>query len=546
FTKTGAGTLVLSGNSGGFMGDTTVSAGTLAVNGKFGHGGTLLTVASGATLAGSGRIGGNAALQSGATLATGNSIGTLTVSGDFSFADGSTYLVETDPSGTSSDLLHVLGTADLAGTVKHVGLDGVYAETSSYTILTADGGYGSTRFDGVASDYAFLDSSLDYSGNNVDLVLKRNDVALPDVAKTPNQAATAQAVANLPKTNPIYLQILPMNAGQAQASYEALSGELTASTTSGLIAGAQGSGQFVLNRINHAFDAPIASSTGLPQGDGETRDTFTGYASWASGYGSIGTSDATATTAAVDRSSAGFMGGIDTALGEGRIGLFAGFQRARFSADTLASSTDTDSYTAGIYGGTRFGDFRLTGGAAYSFNQLDTTRSVVVGGISDTLAGSTDASTYQAFGELGYDIQAGRVTFTPFAGLSVVSMTTDGYTETGGVTALTVAKSTTTVGYSTLGSRISSAFALGETDMRVSGMLGWRHAFGDTAPTSTNAISGSSFIVSGTPLAENLAVVGAGFEIDLTPTATLGLTYEGEFGDGVMDNSGAARLTVRF
>lgn len=475
-----------------------------------------------------------------------DSIGTLNVAGNFSFAHGSVYEVETDPSGTRSDLLHVAGTADLAGRVKHIGLDGIYEPTSAYTILTADGGYGSSRFDGVASDYAFLDSSLDYVGTSVNLVLERNDVALADIAKTANQRSTAQALGNLPTTNTISGQVMTLSEEQATAAYDALSGENVASTTSGLIGGAQGSGQQVLNRINRGFDAPIASSTGVAQGDSETSDMFTGYAAWTSGYGTIGSTDATASNAAVDRSSAGVMAGIDTSAGDGRIGAFAGFQRSRFAADTLASTTDTDSYLAGIYGGTRLGDFRISGGTAYSFNQIDSTRNVVVGGISETLSGDTNAHTFQAFGELGYDLQAGRATLTPFVGLSVISMSTDGYTETGGVSALTVAKSTANVGYTTIGSRIASSFALGDTDLRLSGMLGWRHAFGDTNPTSTNSISGASFAVTGTPLVEDLAVIGAGVDFNLTPTATLGLNYEGEFGNGVTDTYGSARLTIRF
>lgn len=77
FTKRGAGNLTLSGRSALF-GATTVEAGKLSVNGSLAS--SAITVLDGGTLGGSGTVGGIVA-KAGATVAPGNSIGTLTVSG---------------------------------------------------------------------------------------------------------------------------------------------------------------------------------------------------------------------------------------------------------------------------------------------------------------------------------------------------------------------------------------------------------------------------------------------------------------------------------
>jgi len=89
--KQGSGTLVLDG-ANSYTGSTAVSAGTLIVGGTAASKAALagdVTVASGATLGGHGTIGGSAIVQSGATLSPGNSIGTLSVTGDLTIQKGS-------------------------------------------------------------------------------------------------------------------------------------------------------------------------------------------------------------------------------------------------------------------------------------------------------------------------------------------------------------------------------------------------------------------------------------------------------------------------
>lgn len=119
--KTGAGTLILAATNS-YAGATDVNAGTLLVNGDQSAAMGLTSVASGATLGGTGTIGGEVAIADGATLAAGsNGIGTLTINGGLSLSGGSVLDFEFGEAnvagGSLNDLVNVGGDLTLDGTI---------------------------------------------------------------------------------------------------------------------------------------------------------------------------------------------------------------------------------------------------------------------------------------------------------------------------------------------------------------------------------------------------------------------------------------------
>ncbi|MEI4507540.1 autotransporter-associated beta strand repeat-containing protein [Sphingopyxis sp. CCNWLW253] len=119
-TKSGAGILTLTG-ANSYSGATAVNAGTLLVNGNQSAATGLFTVASGATLGGSGTIGGSVTVLSGGILAPGNSPGTLNINGDLALAGGSVLNFEFGQAdvagGPLNDLINVGGDLTLDGTL---------------------------------------------------------------------------------------------------------------------------------------------------------------------------------------------------------------------------------------------------------------------------------------------------------------------------------------------------------------------------------------------------------------------------------------------
>ena len=140
-----AGTTILTGDST-YTDPTTISGGVLRVNGSLGN--TTVTVSSGGTLGGFGSIAGPVTVASGGIVAPGNSIGTLTLGGNFLQGTGSIYQVELNAAG-QSDRLAVGGTATIgSGSTVLVIRQGAgpYVLGTRYTIFSAAGGVNGSVF----------------------------------------------------------------------------------------------------------------------------------------------------------------------------------------------------------------------------------------------------------------------------------------------------------------------------------------------------------------------------------------------------------------
>ncbi|WGG59392.1 autotransporter domain-containing protein [Brucella intermedia] len=544
--------LRLTGDSSDFTGSTVVSSGGLMVDGTLGRDGALLDMWEGTVLAGSGTIGGHVNLFSGAVLSPGNGVGTLTLTGDLALYKGSIYQVDINRDG-QSDLVDVSGAANIyGGSVRVIAGTGNYAASTQYTILTAGGGITGTFDEGVTSNLAFLDPSLSYDDNNVYLTMTRNGTTFENVGQSRNQIATGGGVESLEAGNAVYDAVLNLSAEQARYAFDQLSGEIHASTKTALIEDSRFLRNAVNDRLRAAFDGVGASGSavtyenGVPQPVAANTD---GFAVWGQGFGSWGHTSGDGNAARLNRSTGGFFVGADAPVFDTwRFGAIAGYSHTSFDAKDRHSSGSSDNYHLGLYGGSTWGDLAFRSGAAYTWHDISTSRSVAFPGFSESLKGGYNAGTAQVFGELAYGFNFGTTRFEPFANLAYVNLHTDGFRETGGAAALTSGSSSTDTTFTTLGLRGSTTFDLNGASVTAKGMLGWRHAFDDVTPTSRMGFAdgGSAFTVAGVPVARNAAVVEAGLDFALTPSAVLGVTYGGQFGSGVVDQSFKANFSAKF
>ncbi|MDF2116369.1 autotransporter domain-containing protein, partial [Roseiarcaceae bacterium H3SJ34-1] len=485
------------------------------------------------------------------TMADGGAGDRTTTSGNASFAAGSVYAV--DVSGIDqSDRFIVNGTATLdAGSTLDV--QGTLAYGAHYTVLTANGGVNG-EFGSLTGDTstAFLKVEDNYDANNVYLdVIKYRNFA--DAGLTRNQISTGRGLDTIPTVGPLFNAVAGlMTDTQARSAFDQLSGEQHASMSSVLVDDSRFVRSAAIDRLRSSFGSvgatPMPVMSYAAGGPARVPVSTERFVLWGQAFGSWGQLNGDGNAASVRRSTGGFTIGGDTLIFDSwRVGLLGGYSNTSFSISGRSSSGSSDNYHVSIYGGRQFGNLSLRTGAAYTWHDIKTNRSVAFPGFNDALSASYGARTAQVFGDLGYRIDMNSVSLEPFGSLAYVNLRTEGFRETGGPAALTSKGTTTGVTFTTLGLRASTDFAFGGMIATARGTLGWRHAFGSTTPVSTFAFAGgNAFNIAGVPIAQNAAVVEAGLDLRLFQDATFGVSYNGQFASSAGDQSVKANLAVKF
>ncbi len=545
-TQAGKGKLTLTGTNS-FTGATDITSGELIVNGSLANS-SLTTIRRGARLGGTGTLG-NTTIQAGGVHAPGNSIGTQTIAGDYT--NNGVLQIEGTP--TATDKVIVSGNVNISGATLDLLLSPNTAASwnpinGPFILIdkTSSGAITGT-FASIVDNLVFLDPTVDYSGgngNDLSLKLTRNDISFASIGQTRNQKAASAGVDGLGLANPIFNAVaFSATPEAARRAFDLLSGEVHSSFQSILIEDSRFLRDAANDRLRTVLGTVAAKQSSEITGAIDSGE----LALWSQGFGSWGRIDGDGNAAKADRSIGGFFVGADTQVDEWTVGALAGYSRSSMDIDARFSSATSDNYHLGLYAGGRWGDASLRTGAAFSWHDIETTRSVSFPGFSDSLNADYDAGTGQVFGEFAYAFQAGSVDLEPFANLAYVHLNRDGFVERGGAAALFGKDASQDTTFTTLGLRAASSFDLGGVLATARGTVGWRHAFGDTLPLSSNGFSpASTFVIAGVPIAENAALIEAGLDFAVAPEATLGLTYTGQFGGGVSDQSVKANLSVKF
>ncbi|GGK08788.1 autotransporter-associated beta strand repeat-containing protein [Pseudomonas matsuisoli] len=562
--KQGAGALVINSEQG-FTGNTVINEGSLFVgtagNSAAALGGPVLVQPRG-RLQGSGTVGSitnYGALSSGVDTQ-------LDVNG--SFTQGASGWTRIGLSSRGAGVIRVLNTASLAGYLEVFSAGG-YSGDDSFTILTAEQVQG-TYDEVVLPDLPLLDVGVEYTANEVNLNVSRNEASFDDFAVTPNQRAVAGALSGLP-SGELVGAITGLSAEELPAAYDSLTGELHASTASAMIGEANLIGNTVNDRMRQSC------------GSGSTRDArfllapngLTTYrnepcsesvSTWGLNIGNPGTPDyqndawgqtiagwgklkGDSNTSSLDRSSAGIMIGFDRKWDDDwRVGIAAGYLESTLKANDRASESDVTSYVLSAYASRQYGNVNTRLGVSHSLHEIESKRDINIADFSQRAKADYDARTTQFFGELSYVFDLESVALEPYAALSHSRYRSDRATEKGGEASLS-AKSKQNSTQSNVGLRVAKGLDFGEdVDVVVRGSLGWQHAFGSNeADASMRFVQGGEgFKVDGSPMARDAAVVGAGVDMAVSERSRLAASYQGQYSSESRDHSLSLTFSYAF
>lgn len=576
-TQMGSGTLTLAGTNT-YTGATLVTGGTLVVNGSIASSSSV-TVSPGATLSGSGQI---PAMIVNGTLAPGNSPGTLTVNGSLTLAAGSSYLAEVQ--GAVSDRVNVTGAAALAGTLRIVPLGGAYTFSSPYTLLSAAGGLGGSRFGTEATSGTFGDgvtTAISYTSNDVLLTLTPKPLvpivtppAAPPGGLSPRMfgarmfsgfsiaSAIDRVVAAGGDPSPLFT-IYNLPAAEIPAAVNQLSGEAHTSVPAMANAAAD---QFLHAMLNPASagrsgagpGAATFSALGGKGSDEPARPAFLdapAYSVWGAVLGSVGRNDGGARDGSAKRDvdDVHLAVGADLRVGPGStVGFAVAGGSARASLSGGLGKADADIFQAGIYGMTKLGPVNLAAALAYARLENDVNRAVPALGassLSSSYGSNAWSGRLQASAAL---FEWSGVTLSPVAALQAIQVRSPALTEASwngaNAAALNLARRSDVTSRSELGMQLDVGGAV--NGLPVAGYLraGWAHYYQREAGLSAtiSGLAGSGFAIDGARAPRNSALLAAGLDLKITPAVTLGARFDGELAASANRLGGQALVKVSF
>jgi autotransporter-associated beta strand protein len=572
-TKTGAGTLILTG-ANSYSNGTTISGGTLEV----GNSGAL----------GTGSVTNNANLATNST-ATGLQVN---IGGNYAQSGGGTLTINLYGPG-NSDSLNVAGTSTLDGTLAlHV--PGGFAPTAgdTYTIVTPNGGY-TGQFATVTSSNPALRFGVEYL-QNVSVIyqplfanmggLSPNQLSVANYLDARDLVITNGNFAGLlgaldrgsagPSGVGGYLdQLTPVNFAQFTSSTAFNNTSFLTQQFDNYLANHRGrNGGFVssaggidysgltLNDPNYlpglqqvhsrllAWNP--APNSGLMSDVGES--TLGGvdmkdmkemkqpltccspnrWSAFVSGNAILAQnfSDPSASQSHQDLTTAAVQIGADYQVTPNLIfGAMFGYGHTDADLDNIGSTASVDTYSPAVYMSYANEGWYVNALGSYGFSNYTQDRSVSIGAFDGSAHSSPSGDQIVGNVDGGYDFHRGHWTFGPMTGLQYVHLDVDGYTESGlPVASLAVGDTQADSLRSRLGGRVSYTFQGGGLTFLPHLSASWQHEFMDQGRGISSQFTGlgaGSFVVRTEDPSRDSAIADVGVDAVINQSVTVFVDY---------------------
>jgi uncharacterized protein YhjY with autotransporter beta-barrel domain len=271
---------------------------------------------------------------------------------------------------------------------------------------------------------------------------------------------------------------------------------------------------------------------------------------WTSGFG--GTSsfqgDGSGDAPGLEARTIGIGTGLDYQVDRTLlVGVAGGYTYSPFSVDDLMTSGTVEGGHVALYGVKRFASIYLAGIAEYAHFYNETDRSI------DWVVDNRSSGKFSADGfygrlEAGWRKAYGSHWVTPFAGIDVAPLRTDGFTEeSDGILGLTFGSNSVTSTISSLGVQFDTRIGLANGQLLTPfARVAWAHEFNPDRGVDSNLTlsPAAAFSTEGVFAASDVAKIDAGVKLDITENTGLFAYFNGEFGDNSQSYAGNGGIKV--
>jgi fibronectin-binding autotransporter adhesin len=555
--KSGTGNLSLTGDNG-YSGTTTIQQGKLSINGT---NNSDVYVLSGGALGGTGFITGN--VFNAGTVAPGNSIGTMHITGNYTSTSGSVTQIEINSggnvAGVNNDTITVTGNVTLSGgtvAVQSTTSSG-YSSGTRYSFLqytgTRTGTYGN-----ITINTPFLTTTLNYGAQDVGFFINRSSTTYASTAQSYNQR---QAAAYLDRNSTtatgdfarVLDQINLLSASQARAAFDQLNGAVfgTANTLNVqnatymcILVERNSNQEGLVGTARNEYGEPILTSVPEESNDlvlvnyspdGQTytpvfrvvRRNGPLWNAWSTGYGSFDSGN----TNLGQYGAAGNITSVYRYLTDiVKVGFFGAYNYVNVPMIVPRQAVRTDDAQFGSYIRADDGVTHLLWNQSFGFDDHQSYRDIAFGNIIRQARGSYGGWQTTQYFEFGRQIEQVGDDLEAFGALQYTYVRANGFQETGADSLnMRVGGTDTDAFRSLLGLRWRHDILV--RDQTLVGELrgAWVHDFLERTGTLSSTLvgaGGAAFSAAGIHYRRDSALLGAGLNWPITNRITLAGNYD--------------------
>ena len=541
-SKSGTGTLTLSGNNTN-SGGISIQSGVLKANGNISGGITL----SGGELGGSGTL--SSVTNTSGLVAPGNSIGTLTLSGDFVQASGATLAIEFNALG-QSDKLDISGSAILNGAVEFQPEAGSYSANQTYTFIEADNGVSGTfssQSTTNSSRLGGLTIRLIYNSGSVQFTTESSSYA--SLNFTGNKGEVASYLDSLKSDasgdlQSVLNEIDVLSVVDTGTAFSEIDGDVFSSSLGQLSKGVRQINDNISGKFSLSGDLNLSQPISLSPGSynfaeilsNTPLNTYQNSSKgvWIKGIRTSSSRAAESSLPGYKYDSSGISMGIDSKISKKLLaGMSSSYIASQYSTDNNLGTVDTDSFYLGPYLLYLDKKDRLNASLIFGLHDNDSNRNINFTNVDRIAKSSYDSFdiTFSTEYEKEYELNK-EVSILPKVSAMYSHIKQDAFSETG-ADSLNLSLDETTLSVASFGMGITINKKMVESNGTKSNIYGSAEILHERNLNSKrvglNLTGKSKFYVDGVDRNENFLGMKVGYEFSSDNNINSFVEYSGRY-----------------